>query len=68
MLKTAFLNVLKREWSVIAAVVVFSEIAHYWHAHDISLLSLGVISGVACFVLMLARLPAELHKLNQDRA
>jgi hypothetical protein len=67
MLKVAMSNVLKKNWSVVVAILTVSAVFQYWREHSVSplMLFLVLLSSVAAGLLV--ALPVELHKLRNAR-
>jgi uncharacterized membrane protein YeaQ/YmgE (transglycosylase-associated protein family) len=67
MLKTAFVNALRRDWGLILAVVAGGSIAQSWRQHGVSFVGVLVSLLGALVVLLLAMVPVEYQKLRNPR-
>jgi len=67
MLKVAIFNVLKKNWSLVVAILIVSAVFQYWREHSVSplMLFLVLLSSIAAGLLV--ALPVELHKLRNAR-
>lgn len=67
MFRTAVVNVLRKSWLLVVAIVIVSTASLYWRGQDVSLLAFCLISLAALGALVLLAVPVELHKLRKTR-
>ena len=67
MLKQALKTVMKRNWGLVAVIVLISGASQYWHEHSVSVPLLLLAMLFACLALLVVAVPVELHKLRGKR-
>lgn len=67
MLKTAIVNVLRKNCLLVAGILMASGIAQYWRDHDVSFSMLFLVLFSALAAGLLVGIPVELHRLRNAR-